>query len=215
MVKIKILIVDDQKLIRQGLKTLLELEDDFVVVGELSNGKEAVSAYERLKPDVVLMDIRMPEMDGVQATRAIVAQFENAKIIILTTFNEDEYLFEAVRAGAVGYLLKDVSSEELSKAIRVVHLGGALIQPDVAKRLLKEFSSLEKPVKSNLNLELTGREKEIVVLISRGLTNSEIADKLYLSEGTIKNYITNILAKLGAKNRASLVEIARKGGLID
>lgn len=147
-----------------------------MVVGKLSNGKEAVSAYERLKPNVVLMDIRMPEMDGVQATRAIVAQFENAKIIILTTFNEDEY---------------------------------------VAKRLLKEFSSLEKPVKSNLNLELTGREKEIVVLISRGLTNSEIADKLYLSEGTIKNYITNIFAKLGAKNRTSLVEIARKGGVID
>ncbi len=215
MAKIKILIVDDQKLIRQGLKTLLELEDDFKVVGELSNGKEVVSAYERLKPDVVLMDIRMPEMDGVQATRAIVTQFENAKIIILTTFNEDEYLFEAIRAGAVGYLLKDVSSEELSKAIRVVHSGGALIQPDVAKKLLKEFSSLEKPVKSNLNIDLTDREKEIVILISRGLTNSEIADKLYLSEGTIKNYITNILAKLGAKNRASLVEIARKGGLID
>lgn len=215
MEKIKILIVDDQKLIREGLKTLLELEDDFKVVGESSNGKEAVSAYGRLKPDIVLMDIRMPEMDGVQATRAIASQYENPKIIILTTFDEDEYLFEAIRGGAVGYLLKDVSSEELGEAIRAVYSGGALIQPDIARKLLKEFSSLEKPVKSNLKLDLTDREKEIVTLVSKGLTNSEIAKKLYLSEGTVKNYITNIFSKLGAKNRASLIEIARKGGLIE
>jgi len=215
MQKIKILLVDDQRLIREGLKTLLELENDFKVVGEAKNGKDAVEQFRKLRPDVVLMDIRMPEMDGVQATQVIKMNYDSAKIIILTTFDEDEYVFEAIRAGAVGYLLKDVSSEEIASAVRIVSQGGALLQPNVTKKILKEFSTLEKPLLRSENIKLSEREKEIVSLVAMGLTNSEIAEKLFLSEGTVKNYISNIFSKLGAKNRASLIEIARKGGLID
>jgi len=215
MQKIKILLVDDQRLIREGLKTLLELENDFKVVGEAKNGKDAVEQFRKLRPEVVLMDIRMPEMDGVQATQVIKMNYDSAKIIILTTFDEDEYVFEAIRAGAVGYLLKDVSSEEIASAVRIVSQGGALLQPNVTKKILKEFSTLEKPLLRSENIKLSEREKEIVSLVAMGLTNSEIAEKLFLSEGTVKNYISNIFSKLGAKNRASLIEIARKGGLID
>jgi len=215
MQKIKILLVDDQRLIREGLKTLLELEKDFKVVGEAKNGKDAVEQFRKLRPDVVLMDIRMPEMNGVQATQVIKMNYDSAKIIILTTFDEDEYVFEAIRAGAVGYLLKDVSSEEIASAVRIVSQGGALLQPNVTKKILKEFSTLEKPLLRSENIKLSERDKEIVSLVARGLTNSEIAEKLFLSEGTVKNYISNIFSKLGAKNRASLIEIARKGGLID
>lgn len=215
MQKIKILLVDDQRLIREGLKTLLELENDFKVVGEAKNGKDAVEQFRKLRPDVVLMDIRMPEMDGVQATQVIKMNYDSSKIIILTTFDEDEYVFEAIRAGAVGYLLKDVSSEEIASAIRIVSQGGALLQPNVTKKILKEFSTLEKPFLRKENIKLSEREKEIVSLVAKGLTNSDVAEKLFLSEGTVKNYISNIFSKLGAKNRASLIEIARKSGLID
>jgi len=215
MGKIKILIVDDQQLIREGLKTLLELEEDFLVVGEAKNGKEAVEQFKKLKADVVLMDIRMPELDGVKATRLIKMHEDSAKILILTTFDEDEYVFEAVRAGAVGYLLKDVSSKEIADAIRIIYKGGALLQPNVSKKILKEFSTLEKPKLQSENIKLSEREKEIVSLIARGFTNSEIAEKLFLSEGTVKNYISNIFSKLDVKNRASLIEIARKSGIIE
>lgn len=156
----------------------------------------------------------MKEMDGVQATRAITSRFSNAKIIILTTFNDDEYLFEGIKAGAVGYLLKDVSSLELADAIRIVNSGGALVKQDAFKKLLKEFGSTENTSSKTKRVDITDREKEIICLIAQGLTNGEIAKKLYLSEGTVKNYITNILSKLGAKNRASLIEIARKSGII-
>lgn len=215
MSKVRILIVDDEKLIRQGLRTLLELESDFEVVGEAANGREAIKKFEELRPDIVLMDVRMPEMNGVEATRAICTTYEEAKIIILTTFNEEEFLFEGIRAGATGYLLKDVSSDELSQAIRVVKSGGAMIQPEVATSLLKEFSSLERRPRERAEIALTEREKEIVRLIAKGMTNAEIAKKLFLSEGTVKNYITAILQKTGAKNRAKLIEISRRAGLLE
>ncbi len=215
MSKVRILIVDDEKLIRQGLRTLLELESDFEVVGEAANGREAIKKFEELRPDIVLMDVRMPEMNGVEATRAICTTYEEAKIIILTTFNEEEFLFEGIRAGATGYLLKDVSSDELSQAIRVVKSGGAMIQPEVATSLLKEFSSLERRPRERAEIALTEREKEIVRLIAKGMTNAEIAKKLFLSEGTVKNYITAILQKTGAKNRATLIEISRRAGLLE
>lgn len=215
MSRVRILIVDDEKLIRQGLRTLLELESDFEVVGEAANGREAIKKFEELRPDIVLMDVRMPEMNGVEATRAICTTYEEAKIIILTTFNEEEFLFEGIRAGATGYLLKDVSSDELSQAIRVVKSGGAMIQPEVATSLLKEFSSLERRPRERAEIALTEREKEIVRLIAKGMTNAEIAKKLFLSEGTVKNYITAILQKTGAKNRATLIEISRRAGLLE
>ena len=203
---------------RDGLKLLLELEPDLTVAAEAADGEQALEAYARVLPDVVLMDIRMPGMDGVEATRRIMARWPHAKIIILTTF-DDEYVFEGLRAGAVGYLLKAVSGEELARAIRTVAAGGALIDPSVTRKVVEAFTRMKPPTPSPspsaaLVEPLTEREMEVLRLLAEGLSNREIATRLYLAEGTVKNYVSSILGKLGARDRTQAALRARELGLI-
>ena len=217
MDKIRVMLVDDQRLMREGLRTLLELEDDLVVVGQAADGLQAMDLYPSLQPDVVLMDVRMPNMDGVQATRQLLDRWPDAKVIIVTTFDDDEYVFEGLRAGARGYLLKDVSGHELAAAVRTVAAGGALIEPSVARKVLAEFSRLAPPTPQaaeSLTEPFSEREQEILTLVARGLTNREIALKLNLAHGTVKNYVTSILGKIGARDRTQAALRARELGLI-
>ncbi len=214
---IRILIVDDQRLMRDGLRILLEMEPDLTVAGEAENGREAIAAYEKLKPDVVLMDIRMPEMDGVAAIRQLHHQWPDARVIILTTFDDDEFVFEGLRAGALGYLLKDVSADELADAVRTVAAGDALIDPSVTRKVMAEFTRLaatRSQPQSVLPEPLTDREAEILQLLADGLTNRQIAERLFLAEGTVKNYVSNILAKIGARDRTQAALRAREMGLV-
>lgn len=208
--KIRILLVDDQRLLRDGLKILLNLEPDLQVVGESEDGAQAVEAYAILQPDVVLMDIRMPNMDGVQATREICSRWQDAAIIILTTFDDDEYVFDALRAGARGYLLKAVSAAELNDAVRKVAAGGALIEPSVARKVLAEFARQPHVPASNHLPELTERENQILQLIGLGLSNRQISERLYLAEGTVKNYVSAIFQKLGVQDRTQAALMAQK-----
>ncbi len=213
---IRILLVDDQRLMRDGLRTLLELESDLDVVGEASDGQEAVQAYAELKPNVVLMDIRMPKMNGVEATARLCQDWPAANIIILTTFDDDEYVFEGIRAGARGYLLKDVSGEELATAVRAVAGGSALLGSAVARRVLTQFAGLA-PAKPEAALPepLSDRELEILQLIAEGLSNPEIATRLFLAEGTVKNYVTNILQKTDTRDRTQAALKAKTLGLLN
>ena len=214
---IRLLIVDDQRLMRQGLQTLLELETGFEVVGEAGDGQSALDAYAELQPDVVLMDIRMPGMDGVEATRRIHEKWSNARIIILTTFNDDAYVFEALRVGALGYLLKDLSGHELANAVRTVASGGALIDPSVARKVVTEFARLTspaRPINEGLPESLTERELEVLRYLAEGFSNREIGNKLSLTEGTVKNYVTNVLQKIGARDRTQAALRGRELGLI-
>ncbi len=214
---IHVLIVDDQRLMRDGLRTLIELESDLVVVGEAEDGLEAISAYRNTGPDVVLMDVRMPNLNGVEATRRIKSDWDEANILILTTFDDDEYIFEALRAGASGYLLKDVSGKELADAIRVVADGGTLIAPSVARKVVSEFARL-KPASSKtvetLSDPLSQREIEILKVLAQGHTNKEIGEILHLAEGTVKNYVTSILQKIGARDRTQAALRARELGIL-
>lgn len=215
---IRILIVDDQRLMRDGLRILLEMEPDMTVVGEAENGREALAAYAALNPDVVLMDIRMPEMDGVAAIHQLRRQWPDVRVIILTTFDDDEYVFEGLRAGALGYLLKDVSADELADAVRTVAAGDALIDPSVTRKVVAEFTRLaaSRPRSPSADLPepLSPREVEILQLVADGLTNREIAERLFLAEGTVKNYVSNILAKIGARDRTQAALRAREMGLV-
>ena len=214
---VRILLVDDQRLIREGLRTLLEMEPGLHVAGEANQGQEALELYARLQPDVVLMDVRMPIMDGVEATRQLMSRWPTCRVIILTTFDDDEYVFDGLRAGALGYLLKDVSIQELAEAIRTVMGGGVLIEPSVARKVVAEFArmtSSSPKAASNLDEPLSEREIDILRLLSQGLTNREIAQQLYLAEGTVKNYVTNILAKIGARDRTQAALRARELGLL-
>ncbi|MBN3883357.1 MAG: response regulator transcription factor [Nostoc sp.] len=201
---IKVLLVDDQSLIRQGLRALLELESDLEIVGEAENGEEAINLVAEFQPDVILLDIRMPIMDGVAATREIQKRFVKTKILVLTTFDDDEYVSAALKNGAMGYLLKDTPSEELAVAIRAVHKGYTQLGPGIVKKLLTQFSNStltqSPPVPSSL-AELTPREKEVLRLIATGASNREIAQELYISEGTVKNHVTNILNRLNLRDR--------------
>ncbi|MEH2027087.1 response regulator transcription factor [Nostoc sp.] len=201
---IKVLLVDDQSLIRQGLRALLELEPDLEIVGEAENGEQAINLVAELQPDVILLDIRMPIMDGVAATREIQKRFAKTKILVLTTFDDDEYVSAALKNGAMGYLLKDTPSEELAVAIRAVHKGYTQLGPGIVKKLLTQFSHVASiqspPVPSSLT-ELTPREKEVLQLIATGASNREIAQELYISEGTVKNHVTNILNRLNLRDR--------------
>ncbi|MCC5625445.1 response regulator transcription factor [Nostoc sp. CHAB 5715] len=201
---IKVLLVDDQGLIRQGLRALLELEPDLEIVGEAENGEQAINLVAKLQPDVVLLDIRMPIMDGVAATREIQKRFAKTKILVLTTFDDDEYVSAALQNGAMGYLLKDTPSEELAVAIRAVYKGYTQLGPGIVKKLLTQFSNATPtqslPVPSSL-AELTPREKEVLRLIATGASNREIAQQLYISEGTVKNHVTNILNRLNLRDR--------------
>ncbi|MEO8972420.1 MAG: response regulator transcription factor [Ktedonobacteraceae bacterium] len=221
---IRILLCEDQTLMRQGLHTVLELEPGFQVVGEAANGEEAVQRYLQLQmqgngPDVVLMDIQMPRKNGVQATAAIIAHDPNARIIMLTTFDYDDYVFEAIKAGAMGYLLKDVPSSELTATICKVYAGELFIQPQVASKLLVKFGRKDRSVTSaapDLPTagELSGREVDVLKLLAAGASNRDIADKLVLAEGTVKNHVSNILSKLHAENRTQAANMARERKLI-
>jgi DNA-binding NarL/FixJ family response regulator len=220
-----VLLVDDQTLIRQGIRLLLEIEKDIQVVGEAANGRQAVGQVETLHPDVVLMDVRMPEMDGVAATRDLAARFPDVGVIILTTFEDDETVFEGLKAGARGYLLKDIGSEEMAQAVRKVASGEALIQPRLTRKVLAEFSRLalagenrtpakiEAPSES-LPVPLTDREQEVLQALARGLSNREIADQLVITEGTVKNHVSSLIEKLGVRDRTQAVLKAQELGLI-
>jgi DNA-binding NarL/FixJ family response regulator len=208
---ITVLLVDDQSLIRQGLRALLELETDIEIIGEAENGKIAIDLVKELQPNVILMDIRMPIMDGVAATREISQYFPHSKVLILTTFDDEEYVKAALKNGAMGYLLKDTPSEELAVAIRAVDKGYSQLGPGIVTKLLTQFSSHSpQPVLSvpqNL-VELTPREKEVLRLIAIGDNNREIAQKLYISEGTVKNHVTNILNTLNLRDRTQAAILA-------
>jgi DNA-binding NarL/FixJ family response regulator len=214
---IRVLIVDDQRLMREGLHTLLELEEGMQVAGEAGDGQAALEAYERLQPDVVLMDIRMPGMDGVEATRRLRSRWAGARVIILTTFDDDESVFEGLRAGAVGYLLKDVSGQELAEAIRKVSAGGALIEPSIARKVVAEFARLAppaRPAEAGLPEPLSERERAVLKLLAQGLSNRDIALNLSLAEGTVKNYVTTILQKLGVQDRTQAALRAQELGIL-
>lgn len=214
---IRVLLVDDQRLMRDGLRTLIELETDLDVAGEAEDGLQAQTAYRDLGPDIVLMDVRMPNLNGVEATRRIKADWPEANILILTTFDDDEYIFEGLRAGASGYLLKDVSGKELAAAIRTVANGGTLIAPSVARKVVSEFARLKpapEDAAETLPDPLSEREIEILQVLAQGHTNKEIADQLYLAEGTVKNYVTSILQKIGARDRTQAAIRARELGIL-
>jgi DNA-binding NarL/FixJ family response regulator len=206
---LRLLLVEDQTLMRQGLRTLLDLEPGMRVVGEAADGETGIRLALELRPDVVLMDVQMPGMGGVEATAALCAAWPAARVIILTTFDRDDYVFQAVRAGAMGYLLKDAPADELVRTIRRVHAGEAFIQPEIASRALRE---LLRPRAAPLE-PLSEREGEVLALLAAGASNKEIADRLVITEGTVKNHVSNILAKLQAENRTQAAEIARRHGL--
>jgi len=214
---IKVLLVDDQSLFREGLRTLLEVQPDFAIVGEAANGEEALRMAAATRPDVVLMDLRMPVMDGVLATRRLRDLFQNIRVIVLTTFDDDETVFDGLRAGAVGYLLKDVSSEKLYEAIRAAARGEYFMQPSITAKVISEFTRMARsprvqPVE--LASELSSRELEVLRQVATGASNKEIADLLVIAEGTVKNHLTSILAKLDARDRMQAVLKAREYGLI-
>lgn len=206
---IRLLIVDDQHLIRQGLRTLLEMEPDIQVVGEADTGETAVQQTATLHPDVVLMDIRMPEMDGVAATEIICRQNPAAKVIVLTTFDDDDYVTAALRQGAVGYLLKDTPSETLADAIRAAHQGYTQLSPGILTKLTAHLSAPATPPPPPELQHLTPREREVLKLIATGANNREIAETLYLSEGTVKNHVTNLLARLNLRDRTQAALFAQ------
>lgn len=199
---VSILIVDDQSLFREGLRTLLSVQPDFDVVGEAGNGEEALRMAIKFKPDVILMDLRMPVMDGVTATLRLHENNPQVKVLVLTTFDDDEYVFDGLRAGAVGYLLKDVSSEKLFEAIRAADRGEYFLQPSITAKVMAEFSRLSRIAPSSVEVlaePLSPREMEILRLVATGASNREIADTLVIAEGTVKNHLTNILGSLALK----------------
>ena len=217
MATIRLLLVDDQALFREGLHTLLSVHSDLDVVGEANNGQEALELAGKLHPDVVLMDLRMPVLDGVAATRALKETHPQCRVIVLTTFDDDEYVFEGLRAGAVGYLLKDVSSDKLVEAIRAAARGETFLQPSVAAKVVAEFARLteQKPAPAQPLVEpLSARELEILALVATGASNKEIAAELFIAEGTVKNHLTNILGKLGVRDRTQAALKAKELGLI-
>ena len=213
-----VLIVDDQALVRAGFRMILEAEPDIEVVGEAADGREAVEEAQRMKPDVVLMDVRMPEVDGIEATRRLLGQDDiETKIVMLTTFDMDEYVYDALSAGASGFLLKDVPPEQLVAGIRAVASGDALLAPSVTRRVIEEFvrrppDSVRKPPPKLA--ELTARELEVLKLIARGLSNAEIAKALFVSETTVKTHVAHVLMKLDLRDRVQAVVLAYESGLV-
>ncbi len=212
---ITVLIADDQRLLREGLTTLLNLTGDIRIVGQASNGDEAISLAKQHQPDVVLMDIQMPHNDGVAATQAIHSAQPQTQIIMLTTFADDDYLFAALRAGACGYLLKDIPSEQLADAVRAAHRGESPITPTMARKLVNRVNQQPRALAASLLIEpLSDREIEVLNLIAQGLSNKEIAEQLVIAEGTAKNHVSNILGKLDAKDRAHAVMRGKELGLL-
>lgn len=217
---IKVLIADDQELIRQSLQIVLEIEKDIEVIDAVTNGLEVVRSVRKEKPDVILMDIRMPEMDGVVCTQIIKENYPNIKIIILSTFDDDEYVFNALKYGASGYLLKGISTKELADAIRKVHKGTAMINEDVASKVVKLFSEMAQTniaiqVEEEQAADLKSTEWQIIALVGRGMSNKEIAAKLNLSEGTVRNGLSNILGKLDLRDRTQLAIWAVQTGAVN
>lgn len=214
---ISVVVVDDQALVRAGFRVLVDSSSDLEVLGEAANGIEAVRIVRQLRPEVVLMDIRMPGMDGIEATRQIVGAPEGAdtRVLILTTFDLDQYVYEALRAGASGFLLKDTPPEELLDAIRVIAAGNALLAPSVTRTLIAEFAGRAAPLMKNADAlgMITPREREVLLLIARGRSNGEIAEELHMSGATAKTHVSRLLSKLGARDRAQLVVIAYESGL--
>jgi len=212
---IRVLVADDQSMVRAGFRMLLSGEEDIEVIAEASNGLEAVEKAARFHPTIVLMDIRMPELDGLQATRRILAADDGARILILTTFDLDEYVYEALRAGASGFVLKDDPPEQLLAAIRIVAVGDALLSPAITKRVIKQFMRIPQRAPSKKLDDLTERELDVFRLIAGGLSNIEIGRKLYISDTTVKTHITHILHKLNLRDRVQAVVLAYETGLFD
>lgn len=210
---IRILVADDHPVVRDGLVAILGTQPDFEVVGEAGNGREAVERYEQLRPDVVFLDLEMPEMDGVAVLRALRQQDPTVKVIIFTAFDTDERIVDAVRAGAAGYLLKGSPREDVFRAVQVVHAGGSLLQPVVASKLIKQMS--DTAVQPELPESLTPREEDVLRLLAQGLQNKEIAAELIISERTVKFHVSSILSKLDAGNRTEAVTIAVQHGLVE
>ncbi|WP_058041628.1 response regulator [Streptomyces roseifaciens] len=218
MTTIRVLIADDQMMVRQGFTVLLNAEPGIEVVGQAVDGLDAVAKTAELAPDVVLMDIRMPELGGIEATRRITAPAEaTTKVLVLTTFDLDEYVYEALRAGASGFLLKDASAEDLARAVRVVAAGDALLSPNITKRLISEFSRMtgapRAPLKERVG-SLTERETEVLSLVAQGLSNAEIAARLVVAEQTVKTHVSRILVKLGLRDRTQAAVFAYETGLV-
>jgi DNA-binding NarL/FixJ family response regulator len=213
---VRVLIADDQQLVRSGFRMILESEDDFEVVAEAADGREAVAAIQRLKPDVALMDLRMPVMDGIAATAEIVADDQTpTRILVVTTFDTDEHVYAALRAGASGFVLKDAPPEELAAAVRLVASGEALLAPSVTRRVIEEFARVSRQPGARTSLEdLTEREVEVLRLVARGLSNAEIAAELIIGETTVKTHVGNILMKLDVRDRAQAVVAAYESGLV-
>lgn len=212
---IRVLVADDQSMIRAGFRMLLAGEDGIEVVGEAGNGLEAVAEAARLRPDVVLMDIRMPELDGLEATRRILAADARARILILTTFDLDEYVYDALHGGASGFVLKDDPPEQLIAAIETVAAGDGLLSPTITKRVIEEFVRTRRPDPPDEVHDLTEREQEVLRLVARGLSNAEIGESLYIGETTVKTHVTHILQKLGLRDRVQLVVLAYQSGLVE
>ncbi|WP_312007804.1 response regulator transcription factor [Nocardioides alcanivorans] len=216
---IRVFLVDDQQMVRAGFQMLVDSQDDMEVVGQAGDGADAVEQLAVTHADVVLMDVRMPRMDGVEATRALAARGETPRVIVLTTFDLDEYAFAAIKAGAAAFLLKDARPDDLLDAIRAVHAGDAVVAPSTTRRLLEHFAAAlpdtnpQSPVDRRLD-GLTDREREVLVLIGRGLSNTEIADELVVAEATVKTHVSRVLAKTGARDRVQLVVLAYETGLV-
>ncbi|MFB7502709.1 response regulator transcription factor [Streptomyces broussonetiae] len=215
---IRVLIADDQQMVRQGFTVLLNTQPDIEVVGQAVDGRDAIARTAELAPDVVLMDIRMPEMGGLEATRRITVEHPAVKVLVLTTFDLDEYVYEALRAGASGFLLKDASADKLAEAVRVVAAGDALLAPGITRRLIAEFSRLDggggqTPLKQRVG-DLTERETEVLALIAQGLSNAEIAERLVVAEQTVKTHVSRILVKLGLRDRTQAAIFAFDSGLV-
>ncbi|MEV5873572.1 response regulator transcription factor [Streptomyces sp. NPDC052101] len=214
---IRVLIADDQQMVRQGFTVLLNTQPGIEVIGQAVDGLDAIAQTAELMPDVVLMDIRMPELGGIEATRRITVDHPVVKVLVLTTFDLDEYVYEALRAGASGFLLKDASAEKLAEAVRVVAAGDALLAPGITRRLIAEFSRLDgrgrAPLKQRVG-DLTERETEVLALIAQGLSNAEIADRLVVAEQTVKTHVGRILVKLGLRDRTQAAVFAYESGLV-
>ncbi|MER7178901.1 response regulator transcription factor [Streptomyces hyaluromycini] len=215
---IRVVIADDQQMVRQGFTVLLNAQPGIEVVGQAVDGLDAVAKVAELTPDVVLMDIRMPELGGIEATRRIIGERPHIKVLVLTTFDLDEYVYEALRAGASGFLLKDASADKLAEAVRVVAAGDALLAPVITRRLIAQFSQLDggrvrAPLKSRVG-DLTERETEVLTLIAQGLSNAEIAERLVVAEQTVKTHVGRILVKLGLRDRTQAAVFAYESGLV-
>jgi DNA-binding NarL/FixJ family response regulator len=214
-VTIRVLVADDQSMVRAGFRMLLSGEEDIEVVAEASNGIEAVEKAARFTPTVVLMDIRMPELDGLEATRRILAADPEARVLVLTTFDLDEYVYEALRAGASGFVLKDDPPEQLLEAVRTVASGEALLSPAITKRVIREFTRMARPSPPKELDDLSTREREVLRLIALGLSNAQIGQELFIGETTVKTHVTHILSKLGLRDRVQVVVLAYQTGIVE